>query len=140
MRLRVVEDEGSIRPALARGLGPYGHRIGTASCLSEARALTAKRQPEALISDLKLSDGNGLALALAEELGVPFLQMTGYGTFDDAVRSMRLGCHDFFTKPVTIKDVARAALLGGQGERGVQGLKELLAEPALTARDRANRL
>jgi len=106
MRLLVVEDEGSIRSALARGLGQYGHRIETASCLSEARALVAKRPPEALISDLKLPDGNGLDLA--EELGVPFLLMTGYGTFDDAVRAMRLGCHDFFTKPVTIKDVCRA--------------------------------
>jgi|GEM_PF-2056442 DNA-binding response OmpR family regulator len=106
MRLLVVEDEGSIRSALARGLGQYGHRIETASCLSEARALVAKRHPEALLSDLKLPDGNGLDLA--EEIGVPFILMTGYGTFDDAVRAMRLGCHDFFTKPVTIKEVCRA--------------------------------
>jgi DNA-binding response OmpR family regulator len=106
MRLLVVEDEGSIRSALARGLGQLGHRIETASCLSEARALIAKRLPEVLLSDLKLPDGNGLDLA--EELGVPFILMTGYGTFDDAVRAMRLGCHDFFTKPVTIKDVCRA--------------------------------
>ncbi len=32
--------------------------------------------------------------------------------------------------------LARAALLGGQEERGVQELKELLAEPSLSARDR----
>ena len=115
MRLLVVEDEGSIRSALARGLGQYGHRVETAACIAEARALAAKRLPEALVSDLKLPDGNGLDLA--EELRVPFLLMTGYGTFDDAVRAMRLGCCDFFTKPVSIKDVCRALdhLAGRQG-------------------------
>jgi DNA-binding response OmpR family regulator len=115
MRLLVVEDESSIRSALARGLGQYGHRVETASCLAEARMVAGKRAPEALVSDLKLPDGNGLDLA--EELRVPFVLMTGYGTFDDAVRAMRLGCCDFFTKPVSIKDVCRALdhLAGRQG-------------------------
>jgi hypothetical protein len=34
--------------------------------------------------------------------------MTGFGTFDDAVRAMRLGCLDFFTKPATIRDICKA--------------------------------
>jgi DNA-binding response OmpR family regulator len=106
MRILLMEDEDAIRSALTRGLTSRGHQVEAAACLADARALIARFAPEALVSDLKLPDGNGLDLA--GELKVPFVLMTGYGTFDDAVRAMRLGCLDFFTKPASIKDICRA--------------------------------
>jgi DNA-binding response OmpR family regulator len=106
MRILLMEDEDAIRSALTRGLAARGHEVECAACLGDARALLARFAPEALVSDLKLPDGNGLDLAA--ELKVPFVLMTGYGTFDDAVRAMRLGCLDFFTKPASIKDICRA--------------------------------
>lgn len=106
MRVLLLEDESSIRSAVARGLGMQGHSVEAAGSLAEARALAAKQSPEALVSDLKLPDGSGLDLAA--ELGVPFVLMTGFGTFDDAVRAMRLGCIDFFTKPVSIRDIGHS--------------------------------
>ena len=45
------------------------------------------------------------------EFQLPAVMMTGYGTFDDAVRAMRLGAVDFFTKPVPIKDIAKAVAM-----------------------------
>lgn len=106
MRVLLLEDEDAIRSALARGLRQHGHQVEAAASLAEARAAAQRLHPEALVSDLKLPDGNGLDLA--SELGLPSVLMTGYGTFDDAVRAMRLGCIDFFTKPVAIREVARA--------------------------------
>jgi ActR/RegA family two-component response regulator len=106
MRILLMEDEDAIRSALTRGLSARGHDVQAAACLADARALVTHFAPEALVSDLKLPDGNGLDLA--EELKIPFVLMTGYGTFDDAVRAMRLGCLDFFTKPAPIKDICRA--------------------------------
>jgi DNA-binding response OmpR family regulator len=106
MRILLMEDEDAIRSALTRGLASRGHQVEAAACLAEARAVVTRFTPDALVSDLKLPDGNGLDLA--EELRVPFVLMTGYGTFDDAVRAMRLGCLDFFTKPAPIKDLCRA--------------------------------
>lgn len=106
MRILLMEDEDAIRSALTRGLTARGHQVEAAACLADARALVARFAPEALVSDLKLPDGNGLDLAA--ELKIPFVLMTGYGTFDDAVRAMRLGCLDFFTKPAPIKDICRA--------------------------------
>lgn len=106
MRILLMEDEDAIRSALTRGLTARGHEVQAAACLADARALATQFAPEALVSDLKLPDGNGLDLAA--ELKVPFVLMTGYGTFDDAVRAMRLGCLDFFTKPAPIKDICRA--------------------------------
>ncbi len=132
MHVLLVEDEDAIRSALARGLTAGGNTVDAAATLAEGRAKAAARPPDALVTDLKLPDG--LGLDLAEELGVPFVQMTGYGTFDDAVRAIRLGCVEFFTKPVALRDlrsaldrVARRRALGGPGggalvldpERGV---------------------
>jgi DNA-binding response OmpR family regulator len=117
MRILIVEDEGSIRSALARGLGKRGHKVDAAGTMAEARETIARHHPEALVSDLKLPDGNGLDLA--KELQVPFVLMTGYGTFDDAIRAIHLGCVDFFTKPVPIKDICRAIdLIAGRRNHG----------------------
>jgi ActR/RegA family two-component response regulator len=106
MHLLLVEDEDAIRSALARGLASGGNTVDAAASLAEGRAKAAARRPDALVTDLKLPDG--LGLDLAEELGVPFVQMTGYGTFDDAVRAIHLGCVEFFTKPVALRDLRRA--------------------------------
>jgi DNA-binding response OmpR family regulator len=106
MRILLMEDELAIRSALQRGLSQKGHQVEAVANLAEARAVYPSFQPEALVSDLKLPDGNGLELAA--ELRIPFVLMTGYGTFDDAVRAMRLGGLDFFTKPVSIKEMCKA--------------------------------
>jgi two-component system response regulator PilR (NtrC family) len=106
MRLLVVEDEAAIRSALTRGLAHGGNQVVSAASLIEARSLAGSHRPEALVSDLKLPDGSGLDLAC--ELELPFVLMSGYATYDDAVQALRLGCVDFFTKPVSIKDLRRA--------------------------------
>lgn len=106
MDLLLVEDETAIRHALGRGLERQGHRVRSAEHLAAARAQVAAAEPTLLITDLKLPDGSGLDLA--EELGLPFIAMSGYAAFDEAVRALRLGCVDFFTKPVSIRDLAAA--------------------------------
>ena len=106
MRLLIVEDEAAIRSALARGLAQGGNEVIAAASIAEAREIARARPPEALLSDLKLPDGSGLDFA--GELGVPFIMMSGYASFDDAVAALRMGGVDFFTKPVAIKDLRRA--------------------------------
>ena len=106
MRLLIVEDEAAIRSALTRGLAQGGNEVIAAASLAEAREIARARPPEALLSDLKLPEGSGLDFA--GELGVPFIMMSGYASFDDAVAALRMGGVDFFTKPVAIKDLRRA--------------------------------
>ena len=107
MRLLLVEDEQAISAALSRSMRKWGHEVHVAGNLSEARKLAAEHAPEALVSDLKLPDGQGLDFA--RTLGVPFILMSGYACFDDAVDALRLGCVDFLTKPVAMQDL-RASL------------------------------
>ncbi|MDA3962923.1 MAG: response regulator [Planctomycetota bacterium] len=108
MRLLLLEDEPAIRSALQRALRKWGYEVAAAASLEEARGLLSAFQPQALVSDLKLPDGSGLDLA--KELGAPFILMSGYASFDDAVAALRLGCVDFLTKPVAMKALQRSLL------------------------------
>ena len=58
MRILLMEDEAAIRSALTRGLTARGHQVEAVASLTDARALLARFSPEALVSDLKLPDGN----------------------------------------------------------------------------------
>jgi len=106
VRILVVEDEDSIRTALVRAFTRDGHEVRAGAGLGEARIVVADWTPDLAVSDLKLPDGNGLDLMA--QLGVPFIMISGYATYDDAVRALRCGAVDFFTKPVAIKDVRSA--------------------------------
>ena len=101
MRLLLVEDEDAIRSALGRALRRWGHDVMVAADLATARELAAERPPEGVISDLKLPDGSGLDGVRL--WGVPFILMSGFASFDDAVEALRLGCVDFLTKPVAMQ-------------------------------------
>lgn len=107
MQILLIEDEDSIRTALVRALERDGHAVRAAATLAEARVLLEGGRPELVVSDLKLPDGSGLDLVA--QIGVPFIMISGYATYDDAVQALRAGAVDFFTKPVAIKDV-RAAI------------------------------
>jgi len=128
MQVLLLEDEDAIRAALVRGLERVGHRLHAAASLVEARQILADFRPELLITDLKLPDGSGLELAA--ELSLPFIVMSGYAAFDDAVQALRLGCVDFFTKPVSIHDL-RACLERHQPQREVSATRLLVPDESL---------
>lgn len=118
MRILLIEDEDSIRGALTKAFERDGHNVRAAASITEGRALLADWNPQLSVSDLKLPDGDGLELV--GSLGIPFVMLSGYATYDDAVRALRLGAVDFFTKPVAIKDVRAAiARIAAQAEGAV---------------------
>lgn len=106
MKILLIEDEVAIRSALSRALGRWGHDVHTAGSLAEARECAQNDPPEVVVTDLKLPDGSGLDVAI--ELGQPFVLMSGYGSFEDAVEAFRNGCVDFLTKPVALQQLKSA--------------------------------
>lgn len=115
MQILLIEDEDSIRTALVRALERDGHVVRAAASLVEARVLLEGGPPELVVSDLKLPDGSGLDLVA--QIGVPFIMISGYATYDDAVHALRAGAVDFFTKPVAIKDVRAAIARARPGQQ-----------------------
>ena len=114
-RILIVDDERNMRKILASNLVQESHIVTEAAGVAEAAACLSAHQFDAVITDQKMPDGQGLdVLARAREvdasLAVVFL--TAFATVELAVESMRQGAFDFITKPFqpeVVKATARRA-------------------------------
>jgi len=104
----VVEDEKLLRWALAEQLKRAGHEVRSAGTLREGREHLESHQPDVLLLDISLPDGNGLDF-YEQNLGrledTVTIVMTAMGAVEEAVRAMKLGALDFLTKPVDHDDL-----------------------------------
>ena len=101
-RILVVDDEPSIRRILASNLRLENHEIIEAGGVTEARRVLVEESLDAVITDQKMSDGDGLdVLAVVRETApaVSVVFLTAFATVELAVDSMRRGAFDFITKP-----------------------------------------
>ena len=101
-KVLVVDDEPHLRRVLLSNLRQEHHEVVEAAGVSDARRALGECSFDAVITDQKMSDGEGLdVLAAAREadltLSVVFL--TAFATIELAVESMRRGAFDFITKP-----------------------------------------
>src|SRR5207248_9731083 len=116
-----------MRKILASNLVQDGHTVTEAAGLAEATACLASNTYDAVITDQKMPDGQGLdVLARAREmdpaLAVVFL--TAFASVELAVESMRHGAFDFITKPF------RPDVVGATARRACEHT-ELLRENGL---------
>ena len=88
-----------LRLALER----QGHAVLEARGQAEATAILGQSQPDLVLSDLRLAEGDGFGVLRASkeiEADVPVIVMTAYGSIEDAVTAMKEGALDFLAKPV----------------------------------------
>lgn len=106
----LVEDEKLLRWALAEQLKRAGHEVHDAANLAEAKKLLESHQPDVLLLDISLPDGNGLDFYeqnLERLEDTVAIVMTAVGAVEEAVRAMKLGALDFLNKPVDNEDLVR---------------------------------
>jgi DNA-binding NarL/FixJ family response regulator len=119
----IVDDSETVRGRLAEMLaGVAGVEVaGQAASVAAARQAIAQLRPEAVILDLHLPDGNGLAVMAAARAAPPapkFVVLTNYATPQYRQRCLADGASYFFDKsheferiPEALEQLAR----GGQG-------------------------
>jgi DNA-binding NtrC family response regulator len=109
-RVLIVDDEKNMRRILTSNLAQDRHAVSEAAGVAEARGCLAANQFDAVITDQKMPDGEGLdVLASVRELDptLSVVFLTAFATVELAVESMRQGAFDFITKPFQ-PDVVRA--------------------------------
>jgi DNA-binding NtrC family response regulator len=99
----LVEDKDSLRAMLRLALEAQGHTVVEARDQPEAEVALRVSRPAVVLSDLRLTEGDGFGvLRASKELDpeLPVIVMTAFGSIQDAVAAMKEGALDFLAKPV----------------------------------------
>ena len=103
MKVMVVDDEEIKRVSLTDALGNAGFETVSASHGQEAIDLLAQAPFDVVITDLRMSDIDGMQLLKhikrSEDAQTEVVMMTAYGSIPLAVEAMKLGAYNFITKP-----------------------------------------
>ena len=99
----IVEDKDSLRTMLRHALEAQGHTVVEARDQREAEAALLTSHPAVVLSDLRLTEGDGFGVLRAAkdfDPQLPVIVMTAFGSIQDAVAAMKAGALDFLAKPV----------------------------------------
>ena len=109
--LLLVEDEASLRAAIAEQLGDRGYEVEQAESGEAAVARLTDFAYDILITDLRLPGIDGSAVveaAVGRYPDIIAIVVTGYGTVKDAVEAIKRGAWDFVSKPFQIDELLHA--------------------------------
>jgi len=115
-KILVVDDEPSMRDMLEIMLRREDYDVSVAENRAKAANVLASGQMDLVITDLRLPDGDGIEILRHVKAASPetvVIVMTAYGSTETAVAALKLGAHDYLTKPFDIEElkiVIRGAL------------------------------
>jgi len=103
----IVEDDADSAQMVAALIGNEGFSAATAPSLRDARRQIAMQQPDLLLLDLRLPDGNGMSLLDEHELvgKSEVVLMTGHASLETSIQALRYGAADYLIKPVSAKQL-----------------------------------
>ncbi|MFJ7312495.1 sigma-54-dependent transcriptional regulator [Pseudomonas sp. NPDC098747] len=134
IKVLLVEDDRSLREALADTLLLAGHDYHAVGSAEEALTAVAREAFSLVVSDVNMPGMDGhqlLSLLRARQPQLPVLLMTAHGAVERAVDAMRQGAADYLVKPFEPKallDLVSRHALGSIGATDVEG--PIAVEPA----------
>lgn len=108
----VIDDHESVRAGIKAALSRAGHVcVGEAGSISEARAQIAHTNPQVIVVDLSLPDGNGLeivqwARSISERIGIVVLTLNPAQDF--LLTVMKSGASAFVEKSAPLAELISA--------------------------------
>ncbi|MDB4413051.1 sigma-54 dependent transcriptional regulator [Pirellulaceae bacterium] len=106
--LLLVDDEDDFRETAFSYFKKQGFRVDTAEDGEEAINLSVNRHFDIAIVDIHMPGMSGIQLLehlLKENPNLKAIMLTGGGTIENAVDSMKTGAFDFLTKPVKLSEL-----------------------------------
>jgi two-component system, OmpR family, KDP operon response regulator KdpE len=103
----VVEDEPQMRRFLRASLAAHGIRLLEAGTAAEAVLQATTNNPELVLLDLGLPDGDGIDLTrrLREWCRAPIIVLSARGREQDKVEALDAGADDYLTKPFGVNEL-----------------------------------
>ncbi|MBL8179041.1 MAG: response regulator [Bryobacterales bacterium] len=111
----VIEDDAQIRRFLRAALVAENYRVHEALTAAEGMAQAAARQPDLVLLDLGLPDGDGLPViaAIRQWSQMPIVVLSARGQEKDKIAALDAGADDYVAKPFATGELLarmRAAL------------------------------
>jgi two-component system KDP operon response regulator KdpE len=122
-RLLIVDDEPQIRRLLRNSLPPHGYDCIEAADAATAMTAMTKMNPDIILLDLGLPDGDGFAVIESARKATltPIVVLSARGDVEGKVKALELGADDYVTKPFDMTELLarlKAALRHGLQAQG----------------------
>ncbi len=128
MSILLVEDDESIAIVITAALEAEGFHVDRCDSVAERDRLLAQNAYRALVTDVILTDGDGietLGAVRALHPKLPIIILSAQNTLDTAVRASDTGAFEYFPKPFDLDELARTVHQAiGAGSAGEAGLDE----------------
>lgn len=102
-RIIIVDDQERILKSLKRNLAKLDYAVECAQNSAETLDLLHRHGADLILLDVMLGKEKGIDLLSELKLkypGIPVIMITGHGTIEMAVESVKLGAYDFLEKPL----------------------------------------
>lgn len=110
MSVLLVEDDESIAIVITAALEAEGLAVTRCDSVAERDRLLSQNSYKALVTDVMLTDGDGietLGAVRALHPRLPIIILSAQNTLDTAVRASDTGAFEYFPKPFDIDELAR---------------------------------
>ena len=107
----IVDDEGAMVRMVQRHLEGEGFLVTPLSRGPDAIAALAREEYDVILTDLVMSDVDGLAVLREAQRLQPaarVILMTAFTSVETAIAAMRLGAYDYLSKPFKMGEVTIA--------------------------------
>lgn len=104
----VVDDDAPFRQVLAGELRRFGYHVNTAASGEEALGQANEDQPQIILLDIRLPGIDGietLKRLRAVSVSAEVIMLTGHGSIDTAIESIRIGAFDYVVKPCPLDEI-----------------------------------
>lgn len=103
----VVDDESSLRDAIAYALRREGFVVETASEGNRAVAIARERSPDLIVLDVMLPGLDGLQVCrlIRQESPVPIVMLSARGEELDRILGLEIGADDYLGKPFHMREL-----------------------------------
>ena len=104
----LVDDDDAFRHVMSGELRRLGHDVATAASGEEAVARVEAQEPEIVLLDLRLPGMDGLEALKAiraRNSAIEVIMLTGHGSIDTAIESIKVGAFDYVTKPCPLDEI-----------------------------------
>jgi DNA-binding NtrC family response regulator len=107
-RILLVDDDDAFRKVLAAEIADFGYEVSAAASGEEALRQFPKLDPDVVVLDLRLPGMTGLDVLkhLREQsASAEVIMLTGHGSIDTAIESIRMGAFDYVVKPCSLDEL-----------------------------------